>query len=267
MKRSAFFLLIVTLFTLSSCSYKRLTYLQDMDLLATYDVAERPDAKIGKDDKLSIIVTCKNPALAAPFSIVSGNTSVDPVSGEIKASNTEEAKGYTVDKRGIITFPVLGEVQVEGLTLKELEKTIADKIIENNYIKDPVVIADFMNFKITMLGEVSNKGNYVIKDGSINILEAIALAGDLTTAAIRNDIWVIRTEDGKRSVYSVNLLSASLYDSPAFYLQQNDVVYVKPRKSKLDANSQLGLQISSMALSVLSTAASISYWISILLRK
>lgn len=249
-----------------SCSYKRLTYLQDMDPLETYEVVERPDAKIGIDDKLSIVVTCKNPALAAPFTIVSGRASVDPVTGEISAGNTDEAKGYTVDKRGMIKFPVLGDVYVEGMTLKELEAAISQQIIEKNYIKDPVVLADFMNFQITMLGEVGGKGNYVIPNGSINILEAIALAGDLTTAAVRNDVWVIRTEEGKRKVYTVNLLSKSLYESPAFYLQQNDIVYVKPRRSKLDTNSQLGMQIGSMVLSVLSTVASVSYWISILTR-
>lgn len=248
--------MISVLFLLGSCSPKRLTYLQDMDPLATYEVAERPDAHITVGDKLSITVTCSNPALAAPFTIVSGQAAVDPVTGEITMGKTEDSKGYTVDKKGNMVFPVLGEIHVEGMTLKELEDYITQEIIAKNYIKDPVVLVEFTNFQITMLGEIG-VGNYTISTGSINILEAIALGGDLTEAAKRDKVWVIRTENGTRRVIVVNLLSKSLYDSEAFYLQQGDVIYVKPRKTKLDSTSQLIFTTVTTGISLVSSLATV----------
>lgn len=244
---------------LPSCgSANRLTYLKDIDTLSTYVIPERPDARIGKGDKLSIVVTCKTPALAAPFNVISGASIIDPTTGEVKGdAKNGEGIGYTVDKEGFIDFPILGRLKVEGLTLVDLSDMITACIKENNYIKDPIVVAEFMNFKITVLGEVGAKGNYLVKDRTITIFEAIAQANDMTTSAVRDDVWVIRTEGNSKKVYTIDLQSKSCFSSPAFYLQQNDIVYVRPRKGKLDANAQLGLQISSMVMSTLSVVATI----------
>lgn len=249
------------LLLLGSCSPKRLTYLQDLDPLATYEVAEKPDARIRPNDQLSITVTCSTPALAAPFTIVSGLSAVDPVTGEVSMGSADQAKSYTVDKTGSINFPVLGSLHVAGMTLRELESHITDAIISCGYIKDPVVLAEFTNFQITMLGEIG-VGNYTISNGSINILEAIAMGGDLTDDAKRDKVWVIRTENGVRRVIVVNLLSKSLYDSEAFYLQQGDVIYVKPRKTKFDPTSQFVLTTITTSVSLLSSLATILFLVS-----
>jgi len=260
------FALLAVLMVANSCSYKRLTYLQDMDTLTTYDLTESEDVRIRKGDKIKITVTCSQPELAVPFNVVSGTPTISGDGAIAKASvsvNSEAEEGYLVNKSGNITFPVLGDIHVEGMTLEELKADITNQIVEKKYIKDPIVLADFINFQITILGEVGSKGNYVVKNSKMTILEAIAQSGDLTNAAIRDDVWVIRTEDGHRKVYSVNLLSKSCFDSPAFYLQQGDVVYVKPRKAKLDANGQLALSITSTVLAGLSTIASVLYWVSV----
>ena len=167
---------------------------------------------------------------------------------------------YLVDNEGYILFPVLGSLRVEGMTLKQLKEEISNLIIEKKYINDPIVTAEFTNFQITILGEVGSKGNYIVKDNRITILQAIAMAGDLTTYAQNDNIWVIRTEGGERQVYPIDLRSKSCFDSPGFWLQQDDVVYVKPRKAKLDGGSQLALTITSTVLSGLSALGSILYW-------
>ncbi|MCQ2142575.1 MAG: polysaccharide biosynthesis/export family protein [Bacteroidales bacterium] len=245
---------------LGSCSPKRLTYLQDMDPLQTYEVAERPDAHITVGDKISITVTCSNPALAAPFTIVSGLSVVDPITGQVTMSSPDQAKSYTVDKKGDINFPVLGYIHVDGFTIKELEDYITNAIIESGYIKDPVVLAEFTNFQITMLGEIGT-GNYIINSGSINILEAIALGGDLQDTAMRDKVWVIRTENGTRRVIVVNLLSKDLYNSEAFYLQQGDVIYAKPRKTKFDPTTRFVFSTITSGVSLISSLATIFFLI------
>jgi len=259
------------LLSLGSCSYKRITYLQDMETLTTYDVTDAPDVKVRKNDRIRIYVGCTNPVLAAPFNMADGASNVDVTTGTITSTGvaqTLDAKGveYLVDKNGDILFPVLGTLHVEGLTLDEVKAEIMNQITAKRYIADPIVTAEFTNFQITVLGEVGSKGNYVIKDNKVTIFQAIAMAGDLTTAAKYNDVWVIRNDGKDREVYNLDLLSKSCFDSPGYYLQQDDIVYVKPRKAKMDANAQLGWQIGTTAVSVLSAIGSIAYWMSIMVR-
>lgn len=267
-KLAAVSVLVCILLSLNSCSWKRMTYLQDLETLTTYDVTEAPDVKIRKNDRIRIHVGCTNPVLAAPFNLADGASNVDITTGTVSTAGISlapDAKGveYLVDKNGEILFPVLGSIPAEGLTIDQLKDEIASRIVEKRYITDPIVTAEFTNFQITMLGEVSSKGNYVVKEGKVSIFQAIAMAGDLTTAARYDDVWVIRTEGKERQVYNMDLLSKSCFDSPGFWLQQDDIVYVKPRKSKMDANAQLGWQIGTTAVSVLSAIGSIAYWISV----
>ena len=162
-----------------------------------------------------------------------------------------------VDKNGYIDFPVIGLVKAEGLTLEGLREDLIDKIIETKYIKDPIVLVEFMNFQFTVLGE-ANPGNYNVPNGHINLLEALALAGDLKPSAKRDDVWVIRTENGQRMVYSVDMRSKDLFESPAFNIQQNDIIYVKPLKSVKDADATKRSSIITTVISALSTVSSIT---------
>ena len=252
-------LAVAALLSLASCgSYKKLTYLQDMEVLTTYDVKEQPNVLIGVNDKLRIVVTCKEPTLAAPFNLSTGVFSVNPETGESVTKLSSEAEsGYVVDKNGYIDFPVIGLVKAEGLTLEGLREDLIDKIIETKYIKDPIVLVEFMNFQFTVLGE-ANPGNYNVPNGHINLLEALALAGDLKPSAKRDDVWVIRTENGQRMVYSVDMRSKDLFESPAFNIQQNDIIYVKPLKSVKDADATKRSSVITTVISALSTVSSIT---------
>ena len=252
-------LAVAALLSLASCgSYKKLTYLQDMEVLTTYDVKEQPHVLIGVNDKLRIVVTCQEPTLAAPFNLSTGVFSVNPETGESVTKLSSEAEsGYVVDNNGDIDFPVIGLVKAEGLTLEGLREDLIDKIIETKYIKDPIVLVEFMNFQFTVLGE-ANPGNYNVPNGHINLLEALALAGDLKPSAKRDDVWVIRTENGQRMVYSVDMRSKDLFESPAFNIQQNDIIYVKPLKSVKDADATKRSSVITTVISALSTVSSIT---------
>ena len=252
-------LAVAALLSLASCgSYKKLTYLQDMEVLTTYDVKEQPNVLIGVNYKLRIVVTCQEPTLAAPFNLSTGVFSVNPETGESVTKLSSEAEsGYVVDKNGYIDFPVIGLVKAEGLTLEGLREDLIDKIIETKYIKDPIVLVEFMNFQFTVLGE-ANPGNYNVPNGHINLLEALALAGDLKPSAKRDDVWVIRTENGQRMVYSVDMRSKDLFESPAFNIQQNDIIYVKPLKSVKDADATKRSSVITTVISALSTVSSIT---------
>lgn len=252
-------LAVAALLSLASCgSYKKLTYLQDMEVLTTYDVKEQPNVLIGVNDKLRIVVTCQEPTLAAPFNLSTGVFSVNPETGESVTKLSSEAEsGYVVDKNGYIDFPVIGLVKAEGLTLEGLREDLIDKIIETKYIKDPIVLVEFMNFQFTVLGE-ANPGNYNVPNGHINLLEALALAGDLKPSAKRDDVWVIRTENGQRMVYSIDMRSKDLFESPAFNIQQNDIIYVKPLKSVKDADATKRSSVITTVISALSTVSSIT---------
>lgn len=249
------FLLLAT-----SCSYKHTVYLQDMDTQTTYIAEDRPESQIRKGDILRISVACKSPALAAPFNLKSSVENVDPVTNETTYSAAENAtQGYFVDEKGNINFPVLGMLHVEGRTLSEVRNWIKDLIIKSDYIKEPMVSAEFVNFQYTIIGE-AQAGNHIVPSGSVNMFEALANAGDLGGMADRSDIWVIRTVDGTRKVYSINLLSKSCYDSPAFYLQQNDMVLVKPLRGKRDERMQSVYTTLSLALSFVGVASTFLVW-------
>ena len=254
MKRISLFILLALI--ISSCgAYKRQGYLQDMIPGVTYDADVAPDARIAKGDKLNIFVTASEPVLAQPFNLVTGGSDYGTVSSkEGLSTDTQTDRSYTVDRKGNINFPVLGRIYVEGMTLEDLTNTIEGQIINTGMIKEPIVLAEFGNFQITMLGEIGHVGNYTIPDGSINVFEAIAMAGDVSDNGQKNEVWVIRTVGDARKVYSLNLKSKDVYSSPAFYLQQNDMVYVKPKNTKIDTS------ISN----IFTTSGTITSWASLI---
>lgn len=254
-------LITCAVLSLNSCAYKRLAYLQDMMPGVNYPVTEKYETTIRKGDKLEIVVTANSPALAAPFNLTKGVSAFDATTGDVQYSMGEqEVSEYLVNQAGEITFPVLGDLCVEGMTPSELKLYIEDLIISKEYIREPVVKVNISNFKITVLGE-TGVGNFNIESNGINIFELIAMTGDLSTTAKRNDIWVIRNENGIRKIYSINPQSRSAFDSPVFYLQQNDMVYVKPRKSKTDSTMDRFNRTLSTFLASISSVGTILLWV------
>lgn len=253
MKIKEIIFLAFALVSLTSCgAYKRLGYLQDMDTSRTYDVAQNPESRICRGDILGIEVMSSQPLLAAPFNI-RPETSVRDSSYSSGKLLTPQ---YTVDSKGRINFPILGSIFVEGLTLNELSSQLAEEIRATNYLRDPMVSVAFCNFKITVLGEFKNPGIYDIPTGSINIFELTAMAGDLTEDAQRENLWVIRTNGGTRKMFALNTKSLDVYNSPAFYLQQNDMVYALPRDQKMDKSTSNVITWLTTPLALLSTVFS-----------
>ena len=170
--------------------------------------------------------------------------------------------GYVVDNDGRIDFPVLGVLDVAGLTRWELSELIKKQLLDKQYLTDAVVTVEFMNFKISVLGEVTSPGTYNIQGDKVTVLQAISMAHDLTIYGERKNVSIIRERDGERTIYEIDLTDVDLFKSPAYYLQQNDIVYVQPnkykkRQSTVDSKGQWVTSIALSAGSMLLTVVSI----------
>ena len=140
---------------------------------------------------------------------------------------------FQVDKEGNIEFPIFGTLHVGGMTTRQISRMVQDRMINEGYIKDAIVNTKIMSFKVTILGDVRNPGTQTYQGERLTILEALGKAGDLTNSAHRHNVLVVREENGTRKTYEINLLdNQAVFNSPAYYLQQNDVVYVQPNKSQ-----------------------------------
>lgn len=194
-----------------------------------------PNIVIQTDDELSIFVSSLDMAAASPFNLGSGvelGTTTE-LGSSSSGGSTSSAPSYLVDQGGLIDFPVIGKVHLAGLTVRQAKDTLTQMLTE--YIRDPIVNIRFSNFRITILGEVKNSSTFTFPDENITILEALGQAGDLTEYADRQNILVIREVNGERSYGTLNLQSKEVFQSPYFYLQQNDVVYIEPLKYKAGA--------------------------------
>lgn len=214
----------------AACSpktYLQIDYLQDIDADASLDMKENQGILIQPQDQLTIVVSSRNPELAAPLN--------KPVASyqagsEMTSTSTgyQRLLGYSVDNSGNIDFPVLGTIHAAGLTRWQLQDLIQKKIIDSGVILDPIVTVEFLNFKISVMGEVNNPGTYNVTGDKITLFGALSLASDLTIYGRRDNVTVIREKNGKRDIYKVDLRDREVFNSPAYYLQQNDVVYVYP---------------------------------------
>ena len=230
---------------LAACSTpKKLTYLRDLEYNVPEVARPAPELRLKVDDRISIQVFSEQMELAAPF-----NAAGVQIEGE--ASSMLSAT-YGVDARGNIDFPILGEIHVEGKTLNEVQKEISAEIMRRGYIKDPVVKAELENFTVTVIGQLGQQ-IIPVEGNSLNLIQLLAqLTNDLESAKIP-DVMVIRTENGMRQAYQVDFQTKELYNSPVYYLQQNDVIYVKPRGVKLSNGGDIFLKFFTPAISGLSS--------------
>lgn len=250
---------LVAILLFASCqSYKKVPYLQDTEVVGQAVQQETLyDARIMPKDQLTIMVSCTNPELAAPFNLTAtGSTGL--TSGNSQGTSQSSQQTYLVDNEGTINFPVLGTLKVGGLTKKEVEQMIVEKL--KPYIKEtPIVTARMVNYKISVLGEVTSPGTFTINNEKVNLLEALAMAGDMTIYGIRDNVKLIREgADGKQQIITLDMNKAETLLSPYYWLQQNDIVYVIPNKAKArnsDISNSTGLWFS--ATSVLVSLASL----------
>ena len=211
---------------LGACaSPKDVVYLQDVKINSRVKAALQYRTVIHVDDLLSIVVSCDDIETALPF-----NTPMIGLGQNNTRTGNDQLYGYLVDTDGTIDFPVLGKIKVEGLSrteLAELKKELS------NYLKNPIVTIQYLNFKVTVLGEVKAPGSYKVNSERVSIFDALGMAGDLQINAKRKNVLVMR-EDGDEKVFAqLDLTSENIIHSPFFYLQQNDVVYVEPNKARI----------------------------------
>lgn len=253
------FACLIAIFLLASCqSYKKVPYLQDVEVVEqTVQQENLYDAKIMPKDLLTIVVSCTSPELAIPFNLtVASPASV--AAGNSQLTVQPVLQPYLVDNEGKINFPVLGELNVGGLTKREAEQLIVDKL--KPYIKEtPIVTVRMVNYKISVLGEVARPGTFTISNEKVNLLEALAMAGDMTVWGVRDNVKLIREgANGKQEIVTLDLNKAGTILSPYYWLQQNDIVYVTPNKAKA-RNSDIGNSTSLWfsATSILVSLASL----------
>lgn len=240
----------------SACnSTKEVVYLQDVVPLKQQDIERKYEVFIHEDDLLSIMVNSKDPELALPFNMPLVTYQIGS-----ESSGQQRVLGYLVDTNGDIDFPILGKIHVAGLSRLELRDLIKKKLISGDYIKDPVVTVQFLNYKVSVMGEVARPGSFTITGDRITLLEALSMAGDLTIYGRRDRVAVIREENGKRTILFHDLRSSDIFTSPCYYLQQNDIVYVEPNKAKAgqrDINQNNSVSVWLSAVSVLAAVASL----------
>lgn len=237
-------LLLFGTFFVSSCvSTKNVPYFQDISL-AKKSIIDDPalftEPKIQNDDILSISIFTIDPQNSTVINQVSsaGNIGQQPISG------------YLVDKNGEIELAMIGKIKLAGLTTFEARDLIKAKV--EQFYKEPSVQVRFANFKVSVFGEVSKPSAYTVPNEKVSILDAIALAGDLTIYGKRENVMLIRDNNGKKEFARFNLSSSEIFSSPYFYLRQNDVIYVEPNKAKVASNNAARTQTIAIISSALS---------------
>ncbi|MBO5549901.1 MAG: polysaccharide export protein [Prevotella sp.] len=234
------FVLATAVVLLTGCgSTKNVAYFQNAQTVNLDASKVLYDARIMPKDVLSITVNTSDPEAAVPF-----NLTVPTVqSVSIRTTSTTQAalQSYIVDNEGNIDFPLVGKLHVAGLTKNEAEQLVLSKI--KPFLSDteiPIVTVRMINYKISVIGEVNRPGMFTVANEKINILEALAQAGDLTIYGVRDKVQLIREDaTGKKEIHILNLNDANIINSPYYYLQQNDIIYVEPNKVK-SQNSSVG---------------------------
>ncbi len=247
------YLMIATVaIMLVSCSTNTtsLTYFEDIKRVESGVLSSGSyDVKIIPDDELFISVTSFIPSATAAYNLPLSNPATRE---DMQITTQPQQQCYIVDKNGDIMFPVLGRIHVAGMSTQELTKELEKRIGEN--VDDPVVRVELMNFRVNVLGEVKKPGAVSVKRERYTLLDALADAGDLTEYGERDNVLLIREENGQRTYHHLNLNDSKILTSPYFYLQQNDVVYVEPNKIRKD-NSKYN-QNNAYKISVISTIVS-----------
>lgn len=204
---------------------------------------------IRKNDILTITISSLNAEASSIFN--QGNYSGGGGSGTVNGSSRNQGMGYLVDNDGYILLPVLGNIKAVGITRKELRENITNTILEKKLLIDPIVDIRYLNYEVTVIGEVGHPTVITVPNEKISLIKALGLAGDLTIYGRRDNILLIREEDGLKKTRHIDLNSSNFITSPYFYLQPNDVVYVEPNKAKAVTGS-LSRQLLPSVLSGLS---------------
>ena len=236
-------LVVAGLAALACSTPTNIVYFQDMGDASVLEPTNAAPIRLQTMDKISIIVNSRDPQVTSMFNMpyytsrIGDNQALTADSGiGTRLTANSQISGYTLDSEGNIDFPIIGNIHLAGLTRDEAEAYIKRILIDSKQIKDPVVTIEFMNLGFSVLGEVSKPGRFRIDRDRYTILDALGMAGDLTINGLRENVTLVRHDAAtdKDTVYKLNLLeSEQLYASPAFYIQQGDIIYVTPNDKKL----------------------------------
>lgn len=225
----------VALLSLSSCvSSKNAVYFNNLnDTVFNNVVTADIEPVIQNNDLLSISVSSLNPEATLIFN----TPNVPNITTGTATSSISQTTGYLVNKDGNIQFPVLGSIKAAGLSKRQLTDNIANLLLQNKLLLDPIVNIRFLNFKVTVLGEVARPNVITVPNEKITLLEALGLAGDLTIYAKRDNVLLIREESGQKIIKRINLNSNDLFTSPYYYLKTNDIIYAEPNNTRVASAS------------------------------
>lgn len=239
--RLFFSMLVLAIVSLTSCSTPyNVTYFQDMPLEKRVPIVKPQSIRLHPADKISILVSTRDASLSQLFSLYS-TYSIGNVSGNTGGSTSQRPSEYTVGSDGYINFPVLGRLNVLNMTREEVQDYIRQELVSQNLVKDPIITVEFVNLNVMVMGAIGTRRIPIDRD-QFTILDAITQAGDLDIAGQRENVRVIRESgNNQRISYEVNLCSAEeLYNSPVYYLQQNDIVYVEPNNKMKRTTTEYG---------------------------
>ena len=235
---------------ISSCNKRNLVYFSDLPKNAESNtpINNYVPSKIQPDDILSVTVSSLNPESNVLFN----NVLLPSTTGNTQVIADKIDEGYLVDKDGFINFPVIGKIELKNLTKEQATDKMTGLIKE--HVKNPIVNIRFINFKITVIGEVATPSTFTVATEKINVLEALGLAGDMTVYGRRESVLIIREKGGVRSTARVNLNNKDVLTSPYFYLQQNDIVYVEPDNKVKTADTAPGNRLIGIWAALITTA-------------
>ncbi len=241
--------LILTIQLTSCVNTRNATYFNDVGNERFSEKFGNLEPVLQENDILSISVSSLNQEAAEIFN----SANLTATQSSSAAGTTTQASGYLIDQEGNIRFPLLGIIKAAGKTKKELREEITGQLIDKKLLLGPIVDVRYLNYRVSVLGEVKNPSVLTIPNEKVTILEALGLAGDLTIYAKRDNVLLIRTEDGVKKTHRIDLTTDEIFTSPFYFLKSNDVLYVQPNKSKVASTSR-ALQWLPVILSATSLA-------------
>lgn len=239
---------VLLAFCLTACvSKKKMVYFNSAEAIKQAENTKNYTPVLRKDDLIAVTVSGIDQDAVKPFNTPPANTG-NTLAGY--TTGVPSLNGYLIDAEGNVDMPVIGKMKLAGLSRMDATELIREKL--KSYLTNPIVNIRILNFKVTVLGEVRNPGTFSIPNERISLPEALGLAGDLTITARRKNVLVVRDVDGQKTEFRVDLTTKELFSSPAFYLNQNDIVYVEPNRARINSSAvntaNVGIIISVISL-------------------
>lgn len=253
---------VVSLGLLSGCASRRdVIYLQDARHSEETALSSASLIRLQPQDKVSIVVKSKNATLSDLYNLPARLPLIGQPTELSVGSQAQAMSIYSVSNQGEIDFPLLGRIKAEGKTREELALNIKDRLVAEGHLSEAVVTVEYANLGVSIMGEVARPGRYAIEKDRVTLLEALSLAGDMTIYGNRDNVLVVREEGDKRMTYRIDIRRAeSLYASPAYYIRQNDIIYVEPNKMRVGQSTVNGNNVTSTSfwISLVSLATSVA---------